>query len=223
LSRIDYRIYAPETDGKTKNDPLREMLLHAVGDKGVHAQTILFDRWYASVDNLKLVQRLGLRFVTTLKANRLVSLTPEAGYVPLDALVWTEDQMQHGLSVQLQELPLRVPLFKVVAPDGHLDWAITNGSDPTVTPQVVQAHSDVRWQGEQLHRGLKQLTGTQRGQCRSARSQRTHLACCYQAWLSRKMFATQVGKTLYQVREELFDDYLRAEVRHPRIPVFLGG
>ncbi len=113
-------------------------------------------------------------------------------------------------------------LFKVVAPNGHIDWAITSDSDPTVTTQVVQEHSDVRWQVEEVHRGLKQLTGTQRCQCRSARSQRTHLACCYQAWLSLKVCALQLGKTVYQVREDLFDAYLRAELRHPRIPVFHG-
>ena len=74
---IDYRIYAPEQDGKTKNDHFREMVIQAVSDKRLHAKTILFDSWYASVDNLKLVHRLGLRFFTTLKANRLVSLTPK--------------------------------------------------------------------------------------------------------------------------------------------------
>jgi len=219
---IDYRIYAPEADGKTKNDHFREMVLHAVSDKQIQAKTILFDSWYASVDNLKLVHRLDLRFFTTLKVNRLVSLTPETGYVHLDALEWTEAQLQHGISVKLKELPFRVRLFKVVAPDGHIDWAITNASDPTVTTQVVQTQSDVRWQVEELHRGLKQLTGSERCQCRSARSQRTHLACCYHAWLSLAVFAHQMGQTLYHVRETLFDDYLRAELRHPHIPVFQG-
>lgn len=30
---VDYRIYDPDADGKTKNDHFREMLLHAVADK----------------------------------------------------------------------------------------------------------------------------------------------------------------------------------------------
>lgn len=40
---IDYRVYAPEYDGKTKNDHFREMLLAALGDKRLLAQTILFN------------------------------------------------------------------------------------------------------------------------------------------------------------------------------------
>jgi hypothetical protein len=42
---IDYRVYAPEADGKTKNDHFREMFLRAVSDKQLQARTILFDTW----------------------------------------------------------------------------------------------------------------------------------------------------------------------------------
>lgn len=40
---LDYRIYAPECDGKTKNDHFREMLVRAVSDKQLQAKTVLFD------------------------------------------------------------------------------------------------------------------------------------------------------------------------------------
>ncbi len=71
---LDYRVYAPECDGKTKNDHFREMLVCAVSDKQLQAKTVLFDSWYASVENLKLLARLNLFFITTLKSNRLVSV-----------------------------------------------------------------------------------------------------------------------------------------------------
>jgi hypothetical protein len=52
---LDYRVYAPEMDGKTKNDHFREMLQHAIADKRIQARTVLFDSWYAGADNLKLI------------------------------------------------------------------------------------------------------------------------------------------------------------------------
>ena len=162
--------------------------------------------------------RLGLTFSTTLKANRLVSRSPQTGYVHLDTLDWTAEQLEHGLSVKLKELPFRVRLFKVVATNGDIDWVITNDPDEMLTTPVAQTTSDVRWQIEELHRGLQQLTGTAQCQCRSARSQRTHIACCYHAWVSLKVHAKRVGKTLYQVRADLFREYLRAEstpTEHP--------
>jgi hypothetical protein len=219
---IDYRIYAPDQDGKTKLQHAQEMLIQAISDKGLQAKTVLFDSWYASADLLKLLHRLHLRFFTTLKSNRLVSLGPDKGYVHLDDICWSSVDLQQGISVKLKEVPFRVRVFKVVAPHGHIDWVITNDSDPTMTMQVVADTTDVRWQVEELHRGLKQLTGSERCQCRHARSQRTHLACCYFAWVALQQHAHRLGCTLYQVRSRLFDDYLTQELRHPRIPVFFA-
>ena len=184
------------------------------------ARTVLFDAWYAAADNLKLIQRLGLIFFTTLKENRLVSLNKEAGYIHLDQIQWTPERLQHGVLVKLKEVPFKVRLFKLVATHGDIDWVITNGPDETVTAQVAQDANDVRWQVEELHRGLKQLTGSEKCQCRKARSQRNHLACCYHAWLSLKVKAQQLNQTLYQVKSDLLRDYLRAELRNPRIPAF---
>jgi|SRR3990172_6475086 len=217
---IDYRIYAPETDGKTKNDHFREMLVRAIADKRIQAKTVLIDSWYAGADNLKLIHRLGLIFFTTLKENRLVSLSKEEGYVHLDQIEWTPERLHNGIIVKLKEVPFKVRLFKLVATNGDIDWVVTNCPDETLTAQVVQDANDVRWQVEELHRGLKQLTGSEKCQCRKARSQRNHMACCYQAWLSLKVKAQQTGKTLYRVKTDLLRHYLRAELRNPRVPAF---
>lgn len=217
---IDYRIYAPDQDGKTKNDHFVEMLRNAMTDKQIQAKRILFDTWYASADNLKLVHRLGLTFFTTLKSNRMVSLSKEAGYIHLEQVNWTAEQLANGQMVKLKEVPFKVRLFKVVATNGDIDWVITNSPDETLTTQVAQDVSDVRWQVEELHRGLKQLTGTEKCQCRKARSQRNHIACCYHAWLSLKVHAKKLGKTLYQTKHDLLREYLRTELRHPRIQAF---
>ena len=217
---MDYRIYAPESDGKTKNDHCREMLVRAVADKGIQAQTVLLDSWYGGADNLKQIQRLGLVFFTTLKENRLVSLSKEGGYIHLDQIEWTPERLQSGMLVKLKVVPFKVRLFKLVAPNGDIDWVITNCPDEALTAQVAQDANDVRWQAEELHRGFKQLTGSEGCQCRKARSQRNHLACGYHAWLSLKVKAQQTGQTLYQVKTNLLRDYLRAELRNPRVPAF---
>jgi len=232
---VDFRLYNPDGaggDGKTKNEHLRDMLVRAKSDKRLQANTVLFDSWYASVDNLKLIHRtLGMFFVTTLKSNRLVSLSKEQGYVHLQELCWSEEQLQQGVLVKLKELPFLVRLFKVVAPNGDIDWVITNrehlgsggsgGDAPRpITVQDVQEADALRWQIEQMHRELKQLVGTEKCQCRKARSQRNHLACCYLAWLSLRMAAQQMGHTLYAARTNLFREFLRAQLRNPTIRAY---
>ena len=220
---IDYRIYAPEQDGKTKNDHFSEMVINAVYAKKIQAKRILFDSWYASAENIMLVARLGLTFFTTLKSNRMVSLSKESGWVHLDDVDWTTERLQNGVMVKLKEVPFKVRLFKVVATNGDIDWVITNCPDETLTTQAAQEASDVRWQIEDLHRGLKQLTGTEKCQCRKGRSQRNHIACCYHAWLSLMVMAKTLGKTVYKTKHDLFSDYLRAELAQPTIHAFMPG
>lgn len=217
---IDYRVYAPEADGKTKNDHFRELLISAVADKQIKATTALFDTWYASVDSLKLAQRLKLVFFTTLKANRLVSPSKEEGSIHLDDIEGTAERRAKGVLVKLQEGPFLVRLFKLVATDGDIDRVITTHPAETMTAQVAQDANDVRWQVEGRHRGVKQLTGSEACQCRTARAQRNHPAGCYHAWVSLNVNGLELGKTLYQVRADLFRDYLRAALRNPPIPAY---
>lgn len=219
---IDFRIYAKEMDGKSKNHHFRQMLLNAKQDKGIQAQTVLFDSWYGSWENLKLVNRLQMVFFTTLKSNRLVSLSPERGYIHLDEIDWTPARLAHGVLVKLQKVPFHVRLFKVVTPNGDIDWIITN-SETSLTTDAVQDEDTIRWQVEQLHRELKQLTGIEKCQCRKQRAQRNHIACCYQAWLAIKVKADQVGKTLYALVHDLLYEFLRAELRDPRIPALVNA
>jgi SRSO17 transposase len=214
---IDFRIYAKEMDGKTKNDHFREMLLSAKQDKTIQANTVLFDSWYGSWDNLKRVHRLGMVFFTTLKSNRMVSLSKEEGYIHLDEIDWTPERLTQGVSIKLKKVPFRVQLFKVVTPHGDIDWIITN-SEALLTTDDVQDEDAKRWQVEQLHRELKQLTGIEKCQCRKQRAQRNHIACCYQAWLAIKVKADSLGKTLYTTVHDLLYEFLRAELRDPRIP-----
>jgi len=121
---------------------------------------------YASVENLKLLGRLGLFFVTTLKSNRLVSVwkdkSAQGSYIHLEEIEWTPQRLEDGVWVKLKELPFPVRLFKIVAPNGDIEWLITNGSDtgqdqtpPRLTAHDVKEKNAVRWHIEQLHRELK--------------------------------------------------------------------
>jgi hypothetical protein len=214
---IDYRIYHPDTDGKTKNDHFREMFTRLITHKHLKAKTILFDSWYSSVDNLKLIHRSGWAFFTTLKSNRKVSISRDMGYQHLDELHFDDRAMVHGLIVKLKEVPFKVKLFKLVTTHGRIDWIVTNDLDQTVNCFVAELKSDNRWQVEDFHRGFKQLTGSEKCQSRKARSQRNHLACCYHAWISLKVRAKQLGTTIYQVKNSQLSDYLVNQLYYPTI------
>lgn len=100
----------------------------------------------------------------------MVSLSKAGGWIHLDEIDWTAERLDNSVLVKLKEVSFKVQLFKVVATDGNIDWVITNCPDETLTTQVAQEANNVRWQIEELHHGLKQLTGTEKCQCRKGRS-----------------------------------------------------
>ncbi len=51
------------------------------------------------------------------------------------------------------------------------------GGKPCIRGMRITVY-DVRRQIEELHRGVKQLTGSEKCQCRLGQAQRNHLACC---------------------------------------------
>ncbi|MFZ4791169.1 MAG: hypothetical protein ACOYMW_09805 [Candidatus Competibacteraceae bacterium] len=118
---LDFRVYDPSADEKTKNDHFQEMLRQAFEEKGIQAQTILFDSWYAGSENLKYIYRIDKFFVTTLKENRLVSLSKEQGYIHLQKIEWTPEQLQQGITIKLKKVPFKVQLFKIVATNGGIE------------------------------------------------------------------------------------------------------
>ena len=215
---VNYRVYNPDEDGKTKNDHFREMFVQANESQQIKARNIAFDSWYASADNLKLIHRSGWTFFTTLKSNRKVSLSKETGYQDLEEIEWTPETLISGHLVRMREVPFWLKLFKLVATNGDVEWVITNNLTEDFTRLRAIEAIQVRWQVEEFHREFKQLTGSEKCQCRKARSQRNHLACCYSGWVAIKVKAQEMRKTVYQLRNGLFADYLKSQLKNPTIP-----
>jgi Transposase DDE domain len=209
---VDYRVYAPIEDGKTKNDHFKEMFLEASSNKQLPCKTILFDSWYGSVDNLKTIHNEGWTFFTTLKSNRKVSLSKETGYISLKDIVWRMEDIQKGIPIKLKAVPFLVKLFLIVHPDADNEYVITNYLGEDLIVAHVENTKAIGLQIEDFHRSFKQLTGSEKCQCRKAKSQRNHFACCYHAWVSIKKMAKTTKTTPYQVRNNLFTIFLKEQL-----------
>lgn len=218
---LDFRVYAPQEDGLTKNEHFQAMFAQVVAEKQLLARTIVFDSWYAASENLKLIHRAEWTFFTTLKSNRLVSLSKEMGYQSLDSLEPPERGWSRGVDVRLQKVPFAVKLFKLVATDGSIEWVVTNHLAAHLNREMVIDAVQVRWQIEEFHRSFKQLTGSEKCQCRKAQAQRNHLTCCYLAWVSLRQHARHLKQTLYQTHRQQWTPYLRQLLQHPLIPALL--
>jgi hypothetical protein len=72
LGAIDYHIYEPDEDGKTKIDHLCEMLLQVIYHKQLPFYAVLMDSWYATKTVMTVIDRLGKIYYCPLKSNRAV-------------------------------------------------------------------------------------------------------------------------------------------------------
>jgi hypothetical protein len=168
---IDYRIYDPQGDGKSKLDHVRDMLTNVVHHKGLTCSTVLMDTWYATKELMLFIESLGKIYYCPLKSNRLVDDSGgELEYHHVDSLSWNEREVAHGKIVKIRGFPKehKVKLFRVAVSTHRTDSVVTNDLSQDLTRGAQQACA-LRWKIEQFHREAKQLTGIERCQCRKAR------------------------------------------------------
>lgn len=216
---MDYRIYDPDRDGKSKLDHVREMLDNALTDKGVPFRGVLMDSWYAERKLMLHIERLNKVYYCPLKDNRQVNETGgNRSYQRVDSLVWSPDEALHGKRLHLKDFPKghQVKLFRLVLSTQRTDFIATNDFAQDST-QATQEVCGLRWKLEQFHRQTKQTTGIEGCQCRLARIQRNHIACAILVWVRLKHIAQQTTSTIYQLKQGLLDDYMRSQLRSPAI------
>ena len=221
---IDYRIFAPETDNKSKLDHMREMLANAVQHKRLPFRVVLMDTWYAAKDEMLFIERLGKIYYCPIKDNRLVSLSrQDERYHRVDTLLWLQDELRTGRLVHLRDFPAghQVKLFRLALSTGRTDYIVTNDVSQDWTPATQDVWG---WRAkiEEFHREDKQLTGVDRCQCRRARIVRNHIGCAMLVWVRLKQVAYQTDQTIYQVKHGLLSDYLRQQLRSPSVQMVLA-
>ena len=203
----DYRVYHKAADGQTKNDHFITLLTTA-RDRGFRPRCVLFDGWYASLANLKLVRDFGWTFLTRLKGNRLVRRGREAARPLADQPVAAA-----GTEVWLPGYGA-IRVFRLVAPNGDTThWATNDLGLDDLSRQMLAEWS---WQIEDYHRGLKQFTGIERCHARSARAQRNHIGLAIRAFVRLEWHRYTTGHGWFQAKWQIVRDAVRQYLECPR-------
>lgn len=201
LLPCDYRLYEKAVDGLSKNDHFRALLVTAKA-RGFAPECVVFDSWYASLANLKALRGHGWRWVTQLKANRLVN--PDGtGNRPLGDCVISPT----GTRVHLQGYGF-ILVFLIVHPDGDREYWAT--SDLTLAELTRRKYAEFAWGIEVYHRGLKQHCGVERAEVRAARAQRNHINCAIRAFLRLEQHRLVTGVSWWEAKTAI----IRAAIRH---------
>jgi hypothetical protein len=221
---IDYRLYDPAGAGKSTLDPGREMLTNVVYHKQLPFQAGLMDPWYATKDLMLCIASFQKCYYCPLRDNRQVDDSGgQQPYRRVDALSWTAAALAHGKRIKRKGFPTEhtVQLFRVVVSTHRTDYVVTNDLAQEST-EATQEACGFRWKIEQLHREGTQVTGWERCQGRKARIQRNHIGCALLVWVRLKALAAQTGRTVYQLKHGLLDDYLIQQLRNPSLRMVLA-
>jgi Transposase DDE domain len=215
---IDYRIFSPDNDGKTKLDHVSDMLESLKG-RNISYLYLLMDRWYATSDLFKYAIKEQKIFYCPIKNNRKIDDSGgKEPYKQAFETSFTNEEVKSGKLIKVFKMPMDTyfKLFRVLVSTTRTDYIITNDIAQNST-LAAEEKSSFRWKVEQLHREEKQITGIQNCQCRLQRSQRNHIAIACLVWVSFKKIAYQTKQTVYSLKNSLLDDYLIQQMKHASI------
>jgi len=217
---LDYRLFAPSEDGKTKLDHAKEMFDLALYSKQLEFRAVLMDTWYATRQFMLHIERQGKIYYCPVQANRQVDEGDGTlvNYQSVDALEWTEEEKSRVKNVHVKDFPRghRLQLFRLVVSPDRTDYVVTNDLTQNSTDDTREVCA-IRWKIEQLHREAKQVTGLEHCQCRAGRIQRNHIACAMLVWCRFKELAYETGRTVYQIKFGQLSDYLIQQLKTPSV------
>jgi hypothetical protein len=202
----DYRLYEKGVDGFTKNDHFLAMLQTAAW-RGFSPKCVAFDSWFSALDNLKLIRTYSWIWLTRLKRNRLVNREP-TGNRRVDEVELSEA----GTIVHLKGDGF-IKVFKIVAPDGNIDYWATNDLQMNALQRLQFA--EFEWAIEEYHRGLKQCCGVEKAQVRSSRAQRNHIGLAIRAFLRLENHWFNTGISWYEAKISIIREAVRSYLASP--------
>lgn len=121
---IDYRLYDPDGDGKSKLEHVRDMLINLHDQKQLPFVAVLMDTWYATKALMLLIESLRKIYYCPLKDNRHVD---DSGgtrpYRRVDTLSWNKSEREQGKVIKIKGFPKdhKVRCFWVEVSTHHTD------------------------------------------------------------------------------------------------------
>ena len=142
---IDYRLFAPDGDGKTKLEHVTDRL-GQLAPRGIAYRTVLMDSWYATTALFKWLLAAGKTFYCPLKSNRLVDDSGgQQPYQPVGCLCWSNEEVEQGKILKVKGMPkdCKLKIFRVLVSTHRTDYLVTNEAEPRETA-AAEHESSVR-------------------------------------------------------------------------------
>jgi putative transposase len=211
LIPCDFKLYNRSIDNLTKNDHFQNMLLKAKNEREMRPSYVLFDSWYSSLKNLKLLRdELRLHFFTRLKENRKVSPGTRMKNIPIKEV----DIPSDGRVVHLRGYGM-IKVFKVVSSTGGDKVEYWATDDTEMSKEKNEELSNAAWGIEEYHRGIKQCCGVERAQVRNAKAILSHIQLSIRAFIRLELHRLETGMSWYEAKLSIIRGAIANYLAHP--------
>ena len=196
---VNYRI-CDKSEGKTKNDYFREMLIEVLA-WGLKPAFVTGDSWYSCVKNLKTIKNHQTGFMFAVEKNRTVSLE-KGQWQQVQNLEIPDD----GLDIWLKDFG-KVRLFRTTLKDQCRHYVVYLPEDVPFQRNDFTLIHDQHWQIEQYHRAIKQVCHIEHFQVPNERPVRNHIFASILSFVYlQKMPIAQEFTNIYQHQREMFKE-----------------
>lgn len=205
--------YLDPKDGKqkrrspiSKNQLARSQIERAIKNK-VKFRFVLFDVWFASVENLKLILAKDKHFICPLKSNRKIALSLD------DKLQGRWHKLQNleietntVYLIYLEGLEVPVSLIKQIFTneDGKTAVQYLISSDTKLPISDITTNYQRRWRVEEYHKSLKQNASLERSPTQTERTQTNHFFAALCGYIKLERLKTKTRQNHFALKSKLY-------------------
>jgi len=205
--------YIDPKDGKekrrspvSKNELARSQIESAIKNK-VKFRFCLFDVWFASVENMKLILQKQKHFICPLKSNRKIALSLDdklqGRWHKLETL---EIKTNTVYLIYLEGLEVPVRLIKQIFTneDGKTAVQYLISSDTKLSTDDIIRNYQRRWRVEEYHKSLKQNASLERSPTQTVTTQTNHFFAALCGYIKLERLKIKTKKNHFALKSKLY-------------------
>jgi hypothetical protein len=185
---------------------MREMIERTI-QKHVKFGYILADSWFASVENMRYIEKKGKTFIFEINDNRLAAVNRQerekGHFVRIDRM---EIPDENPVPVYLMDLRFPVMVYKQVFKnkDGSVGVRYLVTNDKTMTGDLFKTLYKKRWSVEVYHESIKQNTSIGSSPAHRERTQSNHVFASIYAYTKLELAKLNHGYNHFAVKSQIY-------------------
>ena len=190
----------------SKNELARAQIERAVKNK-VKFRIVLFDVWFAAIENMRFILKCGKHFICPLKPNRKIALAKndklQGRWHKLETL---EIKVSESRLIYLEGLEVPVRLIKQIFTneDGKTAVQYLISSDTKLSNDDITTSYQKRWRVEEYHKSLKQNVSLERSPTQTPNTQTNHFFAALCGYIKLERLKIKTKQNHFALKSKLY-------------------